>query len=276
MPTSSALPARDDLADFDHDVFHHGDDAYVVHRSGTGPAVLVLTEMPGISPEVARLARWVRDAGMHVVMPSLFGTDGETRSVDEAVDVFRRTCVHRSFVSLGGVADTPIVGWLRALATDAHERCGGRGVGAIGMCFTGNFVLGMVLEPPTTAVVMCQPSLPLDRPDETGCTDDELVGVRRRLEHDGCAAALVRFEGDRWSNAERARRYREALGERLAVIELPDACANPTPPPFFADVVGCAHSVLTAHLVDEQGHPTLAARDAVLAFLRRELGVGPG
>jgi hypothetical protein len=34
-----------------------------VHVAGAGPAVIVMTEMPGISPHVARFARWVRDAG---------------------------------------------------------------------------------------------------------------------------------------------------------------------------------------------------------------------
>ena len=48
----------------------------VVYIAGAGPAVIVMTEMPGISPHVARFARWVRDAGFTVYMPSLFGRDG--------------------------------------------------------------------------------------------------------------------------------------------------------------------------------------------------------
>nr|BFE50970.1 hypothetical protein GCM10017745_43970 [Saccharothrix mutabilis subsp. capreolus] len=38
------------------------------------------------------------------------------------------------------------------------------GVGAIGMCFTGNFALTMMLEPAVLAPVLAQPSLPLDNP----------------------------------------------------------------------------------------------------------------
>jgi dienelactone hydrolase len=48
----------------------------VVHVAGEGPAVIVMTEMPGISPQVARFARWVRDADFTVYLPSLFGRDG--------------------------------------------------------------------------------------------------------------------------------------------------------------------------------------------------------
>ena len=51
-----------------------------VYVAGTGPAVIVMHEMPGISPHVARFARWVRDAGFTVYMPSLFGRDGAVAS----------------------------------------------------------------------------------------------------------------------------------------------------------------------------------------------------
>ena len=58
-----------------------------VHVAGTGPAVIVLAEMPGISPYVARFARWVRDAGLTVYMPSLFGRDGAVARADEGAAV---------------------------------------------------------------------------------------------------------------------------------------------------------------------------------------------
>ena len=37
-----------------------------------------------------------------------------------------------------------------------------------------------------------------------------------------------------------------------------------------------AHSVLTHHLVDQEGAPTRAALDKTLAFFRENLGVGAG
>ena len=54
-----------------------------VYVAGQGPAVIVMAEMPGISPHVARFARWVRDAGFTVYIPSLFGRDGAVPSADE-------------------------------------------------------------------------------------------------------------------------------------------------------------------------------------------------
>jgi dienelactone hydrolase len=54
-----------------------------VYVAGSGPAVIVMSEMPGISPYVARFARWVRDAGF-TYMPSLFGRDGACRVTRKA------------------------------------------------------------------------------------------------------------------------------------------------------------------------------------------------
>ena len=57
-------------------------------------------------------------------------------------------------------ADQSIISWLRALAHEEHARCGGPGVGAVGMCFTGGFALGMMVDDVVVAPVLSQPSLP--------------------------------------------------------------------------------------------------------------------
>jgi hypothetical protein len=36
-------------------------------------------------------------------------------------------------------------------------------------------------------------------------------------------------------------------------------------------VVACPHSVVTAHLIDEAGQPTIAARDEILSFFAERL-----
>src|SRR5438270_13124238 len=133
-----------------------------VYVAGTGPAVIVMAEMPGISPHVARFSRWVRDAGFTVLMPSLFGRDGAVPSAEEGTEVFRRACVSAEFRAFAANESSPVTRWLHALARLAHAECGGPGVGAIGMCFTGNFALTMMLEPAMLAPVLSQPALPLD------------------------------------------------------------------------------------------------------------------
>jgi dienelactone hydrolase len=247
----------------------------VVHVAGGGPAVIVMTEMPGISPHVARFSRWVRDAGFTVYMPSLFGRDGAVPGVEEGTATFRRACVSAEFRAFAANESSPVTVWLRALARLAHEQCGGRGVGAIGMCFTGNFALTMMLEPAMLAPVLSQPSLPLDDPAGLEIAPQELAAVRARLEREDLTVMAYRFKGDKFCRAQRFAAYSQALGERFVGRVLPDSAANIEAPPFFEDVVGRPHSVVTAHLIDEAGQPTLAARDEILAFFAERLGATP-
>jgi dienelactone hydrolase len=246
-----------------------------VHVAGRGPAVIVMTEMPGISPQVARFARWVRDAGFTVYMPSLFGVDGTMPEAQAGMAVMQRACVSAEFRAFanrkGPNQASPVTRWLRLLARHAHEACGGPGVGAIGMCFTGNFALTMMLEPSMLAPVLCQPSLPLNAPEGLQIAPDELASVRRRLDREDLTVLGYRFAGDRFCTAGRFAAYAEALGDRFVAKVLPDAAANPDPPPFFKQVVGCPHSVVTAHLIDAAGEPTVAARDEILSFFALRL-----
>lgn len=244
----------------------------VVHVAGIGPAVIVMTEMPGISPHVARFSRWVRDAGFTVYMPSLFGRDGAVPNAEEGKAIMQRACVSAEFRAFAGNGSSPVTRWLRSLATLAHEECGGPGVGAIGMCFTGNFALTMMLEPSMRAPVVCQPSLPLDDPAGIEIAPGELVAVRQRLERDNLTVMAYRFEGDRYCKAQRFAAYSEALGDRFIARVLPDSAANrDSLAPFFEHVVASPHSVVTAHLIDEAGQPTIAARDEILAFFAQRL-----
>jgi dienelactone hydrolase len=269
---TGSLLAADDLADFSRQEVTLLNSSKTVHVSGEGPAVIVMAEMPGISPHVARFARWVRDAGFRVYMPSLFGRDGDVPGAAAAERIFRRACVSAEFRAFGGGASSPVAQWLRALARLAHVQSGGPGVGAIGMCFTGNFALNMMLEPVMLAPVLSQPSLPLDDPAGIESSQEELAEVRRRLEQDDLTVLAYRFEGDSFCRAERFAAYHAALGGRFVARVVPDAAANGGPrPPFFETFVKTPHSVVTVDLIDESGQPTAKARDEILAFFQSRL-----
>jgi dienelactone hydrolase len=263
---SADVTKDDPLDDFDPREVTLEGARKVVHVTGAGPAVIVMTEMPGISPHVARFSRWVRDAGFTVYMPSLFGRDGAVPNVEDGAAVFQRACVSAEFRAFAANKSSPVTQWLRSLARLAHEECGGPGVGAIGMCFTGNFALTMMLEPAMLAPVLSQPSLPLDDPAGLEIAPEELDAVRERLEREDLTVMAYRFEGDRFCRAQRFAAYAEALGERFVGRVLPDSAANPDTPPFFEHVVASPHSVVTAHLIDEADQPTIAARDEILSF----------
>jgi dienelactone hydrolase len=266
----------DALDDFEHRRVELEGAAKIVHVSGSGPAVIVMAEMPGISPHVARFGRWVRDAGFTVYMPSLFGRDGAYPLVEEGVATFQAACVSAEFRAFAANASSPVTSWLRALARQAHAECGGPGVGAIGMCFTGNFALTMMLEPSVLAPVLCQPSLPLDDPAGLEISPTELAAVRERLDRDDLTVMAYRFAGDRFCTAQRFAAYREALGHRFIASVLPDSAANLDLAPWFANVVNSPHSVVTAHLIDEAGQPTITARDEIVNFFVQRLAMTTG
>ena len=268
---STHARTADGLADFERRAITLNEAGKVAYVGGTGPAVIVMAEMPGISPEVARFARWVRDAGFTVYMPSLFGHDGAVPAVDAGTQVFKQACVSAEFRALGGGRSSPVTRWLMALARAAHGECGGAGVGAVGMCFTGNFALTMMLEPVMLAPVLCQPSLPLDNPAGLEIAADELLQVRRRLDRDDLTVRAYRFAGDSFCRAERFAAYAAALGDRFEPRVLPDAAANHDVAPFFAERVRVPHSVVTQHLIDAAGEPTIAARDEILGFFKQRL-----
>ena len=268
--------ADDPLDDFTRREFTHEGKRRTVYDVGSGPAVIVIAEMPGITPGVATFARRVAAIGCTAVVPHLFGEPGRDPltakgrpSVGRFVRSIVPTCVSREFTVMATGRTSPVVDWLRALARDAHERCGGPGVGAVGMCFTGGFALAMATDDRLLAPVLSQPSLPFgltkQQRSSIDISDDDLAIVKER-----CAAGLevigLRFTGDKLVPAARFEFLRRELGDAFVAIELPDHAANPDPsnPP---------HSVLTEHLIDQEGEPTRDALDRVLDLFRTRLDV---
>jgi dienelactone hydrolase len=259
------LDKTDPLDDFERREITLLGETRLVFVAGQGPAVIVMTEMPGISPHVARFARWVRDAGFTVWMPNLFGDPGRPVSVGYSIRSLFKACIGAEFRAFAANASSPVTRWLRALAAHAHPLCGGKGVGAIGMCFTGNFALSMMLEPAMLAPVLSQPSLPLFRKGGMHIAPDELAAVKERLDREDLTVLGYRFAGDSFCRAERFAAYQEALGDRFKPTVLPDGAANPDAP------MKNPHSVVTLHLIDEQGQPTRRAVDEILAFFATRL-----
>lgn len=259
---------------YDEFTFDDGRWARAVYRRGRGPAVIVVHEIPGIHPLVVRFADYLVDAGMTVFMPSLFGTPGRELSSGYLLGTaFKAICISREFSALALNRSSPIVDWLRALAREAHGECGGRGVGAVGMCFTGGFALAMMTEPAVVAPVASQPSLPLNlslfsrekRKHAIDLSNAEAATIAKRLEDEDLSALALRFCGDSLVPGERFRTLRRLFGDRLEPIEIPDAAAAP------ADMK--PHSVLTTHLdTNDESGATWQALQRVIGFLKVSTG----
>ncbi len=235
-----------------------------VYRRGSGPAVIVIHEIPGLHPLVIRFADRVMDAGMTVFLPSLFGEPGRPVTTGYGLGVmFHAICVRREFSNWSAGKSSPIVDWLRALARKAHAECGGKGVGAVGMCFTGGFALAMMTEPSVVAPVLSQPSMPMAigskaRSAGIDATAEEIACAKRRFRDEGLSMIGLRFKSDIMVPDARFETYRREFGDRFEAIELEDEDARKSERP--------PHSVLTIHLKEEG--PTKAAEQRVIAFFK--------
>lgn len=258
----------DDLTDFACEPFTADGKTKDIYRLGSGPAVIVISEIPGITPKVAGFARKVAAAGCTAVMPHLFGQPGREISTGYTLQTLTKLCISSEFVKLATKQSGKITVWLRALARAEHERCGGPGVGAVGMCFTGGFALGMMVDAPVVAPVLSQPSVPFPigsrRKADLGISDGELTAVKQKIADGGCVLGL-RFTGDPMAPGERFATLRRELGDGFIGVELDSSPGNPHSHPK------AAHSVLTEHLIDQPGTPTREALDQVLDFFAQRL-----
>jgi len=265
------MQASPELARFTSAAFAHGGTAKTVFAAGNGPAVLVMHELPGITPGLLRFALRVADAGFRAIVPSLFGTPGKPESPVTVAAGMVRACLSRELHVFAANRSSPIADWLRALARAAHGECGGPGVGAIGMCITGNLVLALAVDPWVVAPVMAQPALPWSAPWPPALrrrqaalhVDAAQLAALRARARGGMRLVAMRFAEDWTCPAARFARLRAELGPALETIEIArdEGTAGG----------GMRHGVLTTDLVDRPGEPTRRALDRVLAFLAERL-----
>lgn len=236
-----------------------GHDTY---RRGAGPGVILIHELPGMTPNVVALAEEIIASGFTVVMPHLFGEPGGEPTTGALLRSIGAVCVSREFTKLALGRTAPVTGWLRSLARELHEELGGPGVGAIGMCFTGGFALAMLADAPVAAAVLSQPSTPAPvgraRKADLGLSPADLQRVKARVSA-GCPVLGLRYADDP-AVGTRFETLRRELGDNFIAVEFP----------------GSKHAVLTEHRQQ-------AGVDRVLAFLHDRLdqapgpdGVGPG
>jgi dienelactone hydrolase len=246
-----------------HEVFTREPDA------GPGPGVVLLPEIPGMTPQVMGLANHLVGEGFSVAVPSLFGGPGRALSGGYALRTFARACITREFAAFARGADRPIAEYTRALARDLHQRVGGPGVGVIGMCFSGGFALAAAVEPAVLAPVASQPSLPLPlgaaRRRDLGMSEREQAVVAERVRSEGLCLVGLRFTEDAISPGDRFAALEQVFGPGWRAIPLNSGEDNPH------GIGKREHSVLTSLDVETPGHPTHEARAEVTAFLRERL-----
>ena len=243
-----------------------------VYVRGEGPGVLVMHEVPGITPTVAEAGRRIADAGFTVWMPDLFGEVDRPFSLPYSFAQLGRACVAKEFHCLARDHASPITEWLCALGRELQESRGqeGAAIGAVGMCLTGGFALALMVDPWVRAPVLSQPSLPFPvspaHARALHVSPEDLVTIRRRATEEGVPVLGMRFSHDAMCPRARFERLRAELGDGFEAIEIDSGPGNPHGLPPIA------HSVISHDFRDVEGHPTRAAFDRMIAFFREQLG----
>jgi dienelactone hydrolase len=258
-----------DLHGWKHRSFTAAGITHDLFEKGEGPGVVVLPEIPGIHPEVLGFADHLVDQGFTVVLVSLYGLPGKAISTGYVLSTVAKACVSSEFRAFATNAHRPVTDYLRAVSRDLAARTPGKGVGVIGMCFSGGFALAAAVDDVVLAPVMSQPSLPAAmgaaRKRDLGLSPAEADRIVARTREDGLCVLGMRFTEDVMVPGERFAHLRERLGDAFEVIELD---SSPTNADGFTKK---AHSVITAEMRDRPGHPTLGARNRVVGFLREHL-----
>ena len=241
------------IAGWDQSSFTHEGVTHPTWRRGSGPVVIVVHEIPGVTPNVIKFAERVVSEGFTVVMPLLVGEVGRSPSGAYIAQSMAKVCISREFTTMAMHKTSPIISWLRALARQLHAEVGGIGVGAVGMCFSGGFALGMMVDDIVVAPVLSQPSLPFaiggSRAADLNLSESDQARVVERAQT-GCQVLGLRYTGDKLVGTRFAT-LRKLLGDAFIAVE-------------FASTNKQDHSVLTEQIQPE-------AVERVLQFFNDKL-----
>jgi dienelactone hydrolase len=249
--------------------FTGGGFTYDVYEKGSGPGVVLIPEVPGLTPEVLGLAQHIADSGFTVVVPSPFGTPGREGTMGYTLRTVARLCVSAEFRAFALNAHRPITDFLRAVAADLAARTPGPGVGVIGMCFTGGFALATAVDGSVLASVVSQPAVPFPvsraRRMDPGLSAEELDAIAARTVDAGLCVLGLRFSEDVSAPRARFDGLKAKLGDAFEVIELDSSPGNE------GGYAKGAHAVLTNEVRVSPPNSAYDTREHVVEFLRRNI-----
>lgn len=228
--------------------------SHPVYQKGAGSPVVLIQELPGIGQETILLAEKLIAAGHTVFMPHLFGPIGQTSL---AGNLFRVFCMRKEFSLFSANKSSPIVDWLKALCREIKQDTGAKGVGAIGMCLTGNFAISLIADDSVLAAVASQPAMPVSKQAALHMSEEDIEAIKIAIDNKAPVKAY-RFENDKLVTEAKFNCIHEAFNKDKERVQL-----NVLP--------GDGHSVLTLDFVDEEGHPSYEALQEILAYFEEQL-----
>jgi dienelactone hydrolase len=266
MPGSAPVATLDGWS---RSSFTGGGLTHDVYEKGSGAGVVLIPEVPGLTPEVLGLAQHLVDSGFTVVVPSPFGTPQREASVGYTLRTVARLCVSAEFRAFALDAHRRITDFLRAVAAELASRTPGAGVGVIGMCFTGGFALATAIEGSVLASVLSQPAVPFPtsraRRLDPGASSQEMDALAARTANDGLCLLGLRFSEDASAPRSRFETIKARLGDAFEVIELDSSSGN------SSGYARGAHSVLTSEVRESPPNSAYQTRERVVEFLRSNI-----
>ncbi|MEM7757371.1 MAG: dienelactone hydrolase family protein [Cyanobacteria bacterium P01_A01_bin.40] len=256
----------------------------LVYKKGSGAAVILMHELPGMIPECVDLARRLAE-NFTVYLPLLFGEPDRPLSIPKMAKYTAQLCISKEFYCFAKNRSSPITDWLKELCQEAKKECGGKGVGVIGMCLTGGFVLSLMADDSVIAPVASQPSLPFGISKShklaLGVSPEELDIAKDRA-NNGVPVLALRFSGDKISPPEKFARLRQEFGDETEVIEdsaelcwkrgkaLETIEINSQPGNPY-NIAQNSHAVLTLGYDSDPNHPTNKVYQRVNEFLQQQM-----
>ena len=246
------------LENFDiKDMAFQGRERRIIVSKSSGPPVVILHEVFGVTESLMAFAEMIQAAGFRVYMPVLFGSP-EPKKMN-AAGIAKGTaeflCVQHQFRVFSSNDSGPWADWLRYLADWASSDSGHAKVGAIGLCLTGNFALSMAVNDKVAAPVLGEPSLPF-LVDGLHLTPDELDKLKQRVA-EGLEVRAYRYVTDKKCKAALFLKLESELAPGFTGTTLP--------------TMEKLHSVFTEHLRDADGQLRHDKVQEVIDFLRSRL-----
>ncbi len=186
-----------------------------VYFAGSGPAILIIQELPGIGQSTFDLAAPLIKQGYSVYLPHLLGPFGQITPVRNMARLF---CVRREINLFSKGKKSPITSWLRALCPEVEARADNGRIGVIGMCMSGGFALLMMADDAVQGAVASQPALPIFGGDALEMSDEDITQCRAAMQAKGGVLAM-RYKDDFMARRKTMTALETAFAPHIKTVE---------------------------------------------------------
>jgi dienelactone hydrolase len=235
---------------------------HMLYSMGSGPAVFVCHEVPGLYRADIDLARRVAKSGFTAYVPLFFGQPGECRTVYHLLSIGLNPASEFNF----WLPRTPSAAhWLEPQLAYAHAKSGGKGVAVIGMCLTGSLPLAVMCSLELKAAVLCQPTNPFLLHSSLDLSKSD----REKAVASKTDVLALKFSQDPKSPEARWRTLESLFKNRLSELVIDSRKMN------MHGISHDAHSILAGSYSNAAGAPTAAAFERVIRFIDARISDPP-